>query len=537
MHDRNFLIVESSEVSSNIAKKILKENIEHIFTMKNDVVYYTTGKKYIEESIEKGEKDFWAVSDLHVTNFRGEIVGCKTGIPMKIDYEAILRSLFDIIHITDREGRTVYCSSNYESFFGISPHEMLGKNIEEFFKKGYFNPSITGKVIKEQKKTHTLQTTFKNRKLFVVGTPVFDKDGNFQGVVNTSTDITHKEKLLTELEEVKNLGTIYFEEIAKYTQNSEDKVSLVYRSVVMNQIMEMIERLAHVDSNMILLGESGVGKGVLAKLTHQHSPRENKPFVHINCGAIPENLLESELFGYEKGAFTGASKDGKIGLIEQADGGTLFLDEIGELPLSLQVKLLTTLQEKTVTRIGGSQPKKVDIKLITATNRNLKDMVSQGKFREDLYYRIYVIPIEIPPLRERKEDIPVLIHYFFDYFSKKYIIHKQLTDDCYSILEQYDWPGNVRELENMIERLIVTTNGELITSEHIPKQIYESIVLGHSKLKVNEIIPISEAFEEAEKQLLQLTLKKYKTTTKIAEILGVSQPSVSRKLRKYNIHK
>jgi PAS domain S-box-containing protein/TyrR family helix-turn-helix protein len=454
-----------------------------------------------------------------------------------IDLESVLTSLFDIVHVTDVNGKTIYCSDNYENFFGISSKEMIGKNIEDFFNLGYFQPTITGKVIQTQKKVHTIQTTFNARKLFVIGTPVFDKHGQFKGVVNTSTDITHKEKVQNELSEIKKLGTLYFEEIVNLSKDKEEESTpLIYRSQTMRQIVQMTEKVANFDSSVILLGESGVGKGVLAKFIHDNSPRENKNFVHINCGAIPESLIESELFGYEKGAFTGANKEGKIGLIEKANGGTLFLDEIGELPLNLQVKLLTVLQEKELTRVGGSVQKKIDIRLITATNKNLKEMITKGEFREDLYYRIHVVPIMIPPLRERKDDISILVRYFLNYFSQKYLLNKKLSEKCYQIFEQYNWPGNVRELENLIERLIVTSNGEIITSEHIPVNIFDSTRGKTNGLEVYTLMQIPKAFEEVEKQLLQKAYDQYKTTTKIAEALGISQPSVSRKLRKYSIH-
>ncbi|WP_026074327.1 sigma-54 interaction domain-containing protein [Brevibacillus massiliensis] len=452
-----------------------------------------------------------------------------------IDFEALLNSLFDIVHVTDAEGKTIYCSEKYEDFFGVSPKEMVGRNIEDFYKLGYFKPTITMRVIRERKRVHTIQTTFQNRKLFVVGTPIFDCNGTFIGVVNTSTDITNQEKLQNELNEVKNLGTLYFEEIAKFTNEKKEEAPFIYRSSVMEKIVEMAKRLAQVDSTVILLGESGVGKGILAKYIHQNSTRRNQPFVQINCGAIPSTLLESELFGYERGAFTGADKEGKVGLFEKADGGTLFLDEIGELSLNLQVKLLNALQEKTITRLGGSTPKKIDIRLIAATNKNLKKMVEQGEFREDLYYRIHVIPLEIPPLRERPEEIPLLVRYFLDFYSRKYCLNKQLSDKCYHILERYHWPGNVRELENVIERLVVISNGDIITSEQIPSYINNPLHC-QNKLRLYDLMPVSDAFEEVEKQLLQRAYDLYKTTTKVAEVLGISQPTVSRKLKKYGIH-
>ncbi|MFF2531759.1 sigma-54 interaction domain-containing protein [Brevibacillus sp. NPDC058079] len=450
-----------------------------------------------------------------------------------IDYEALIGSLFDIVHVTDAEGRTLYGSERYEEFFGIDPREMMGKPIEKFYHLGYFAPTITMRVIRDKKKVHTIQTTRKNRKLFVEGTPIWGQDGNFSGVIHTFIDITSQEQLQQELHEVKYVGTVLQSEMTKENNRQKGETSLIYRSQSMEQVAMMAKKLSQVESSMILLGESGVGKGVLAKYIHECSPRVDKPFVHINCGAIPETLLESELFGYEKGAFTGAFKDGKAGLIEKANGGTLFLDEIGEMSLSLQVKLLNVLQEKTITPVGSSVSRKVDVKLITATNKNLRQMVKDGKFREDLYYRIHVVPLEIPPLRERQEEIPVLVHYFLNVFSQKYCLERQLTDTCYRILSEYDWPGNVRELENVVERLVVTSHDVLITPAQIPRYIHNQEYSEHKGIKVDRVMAMQEAMDEVERQLVHRAYEQHKTTTKVAEALGISQPSASRKLRKW----
>ncbi|WP_312112540.1 sigma-54 interaction domain-containing protein [Brevibacillus reuszeri] len=450
-----------------------------------------------------------------------------------IDFEAVLGSIYDILHVTDAEGRTLYCSPKYGEYFGIDPKEMIGKPIEEFYRLGYFAPTITMRVIRDKKKVQTIQTTLRNRRLFVEGTPIWDQDGNFSGVVNTSIDITEQEQLQQELNEVKYIGTLFQSEMTKEKGRQKGNTCLIYRSQSMQQVAVMAEKLAQVDSSMILLGESGVGKGVLAKYIHECSPRVDKPFVHINCGAIPETLLESELFGYEKGAFTGADKDGKAGLIEKANRGTLFLDEIGEMPLALQVKLLTVLQDKTITPVGSSVSREIDVKLITATNKNLRKMVREGKFREDLYYRIHVVPLEIPPLRERREEIPVLIHYFLNVFSQKYCLERKLSDVCYRILEEYDWPGNVRELENVVERLVVTSHDSLITPAQIPRYIHNQQSSAHNGVKVDRLMQMQDAMDEVERQLVQRAFEQHKTTTRIAEALGISQPSASRKVRKW----
>ncbi|WP_338421069.1 sigma-54 interaction domain-containing protein [Mesobacillus harenae] len=518
------LLFESIKLDvKNLEDSLIKEGINYIYMKKEDEVYCAKVANFLKQYRSGRDILFSKMSDKRNEN------------DDRIDFETILSSLYDIVHVTDVEGNTIYCSKNYEDYIGLNPEKMMGKKVADFFNLGYFTPSITQRVIDTKKKTSTIQNTYKNRKLFVQGIPYFDKQGGFKGVVNLSTDITHKEKLLKEQKEVQKLGSIYFEEALRHLDNNETHTPVIYRSESMNQSIQLANRLSQVDSSIIITGESGVGKGVLVRYIHDNSLRKNGEFVHINCGAIPESLIESELFGYEKGAFTGAQKEGRKGLVEKANGGTLFLDEIAELPLNLQVKLLTVLQEKKLTRIGGTKPVDLDIRLITATNKNLRQMVQEGTFREDLFYRIFVIPIEIPPLRERKEDIPVLIHYFIDLYSNRFFLDRRLSEKCFQILEQYDWPGNVRELQNLIERLVVMSNGEIITSDQIPYYIKEKLQSHLTGLTVHEMMPIPEAIEEVEKQLLLMAYKLHGSTTKVAKALGISQASASRKLTKYSI--
>jgi len=281
------------------------------------------------------------------------------------------------------------------------------------------------------------------------------------------------------------------------------------------------------------LGESGVGKGVLAKYLHENSKRKDQPFVHINCGAIPANLLESELFGYEAGAFTGAEKRGKIGLIESADKGTLFLDEIAEIPLSLQVKILEVIQEKKFMKVGGKRPIEVDVRIIAATHRDLKQMVKEGKFREDLFYRIHVIPIYLPALRYRQEDCKKLIEHFLQYYNSKFGRNVQLEEEALQILLAYHWPGNVREIENLMERLVVTVEQNRIRVQDLPDYLQENP--GSGEVLAKKIMPLKEAVEQVEKQILTLAWKQYKTSRKIGRALGINQATVLRKMNKCQI--
>jgi transcriptional regulator with PAS, ATPase and Fis domain len=298
----------------------------------------------------------------------------------------------------------------------------------------------------------------------------------------------------------------------------------------MKTLMSVVEKVARVDSNILLIGESGVGKGLIAETIHKLSNRSNNNFVNINCGAIPETLLESELFGYEKGAFTGANREGKIGQIELADKGTLFLDEISELPLQMQVKLLKVINEKKFIRVGGTKTVTSDFRLIAATNKDLRRLVKEGKFREDLFYRLNVVPISIPPLRERKEDIIVLVKYFLEKYNKRYNVSKKISPEAFDVFLEYNWPGNVRELENCIERIVVTVDKDIIDLSDLPGFLFKPF---QDYTEPTELLPLKKAVEQTERQLIIKAYKLYKNTYKVANILGISQPTVVRKLKKY----
>jgi Transcriptional regulator containing PAS, AAA-type ATPase, and DNA-binding domains len=303
----------------------------------------------------------------------------------------------------------------------------------------------------------------------------------------------------------------------------------------MQELLKTALRLSQVDSTVLLLGESGVGKEVIATTIHARSHRKEGPFIAVNCGAIPADLLESELFGYEKGAFTGANREGKSGMFELANGGTLFLDEIGDLPKDFQVKLLRAIQEREIMRVGGSKPRPINVRIIAATNHDLENLVREGKFREDLYFRLNVVPLDIPPLRERKEDIIPLIYSFKNKFSKAYEINKDIMPEVYDILLQYQWPGNVRELENVIERLMVTTTGDTIGINDIPKHLINYTPDNHPEIKVQGIIPLKEAVNTVERQLITNALKQFGSTYKAARVLQVDQSTIVRKANKLNI--
>jgi transcriptional regulator with PAS, ATPase and Fis domain len=307
----------------------------------------------------------------------------------------------------------------------------------------------------------------------------------------------------------------------------------------MKKVWSIINRVADSDATVVLLGESGVGKTAFARALHYGSERKEEPFIEINCGAIPASLFESEMFGYEAGSFTGASTKGKIGKVELAHNGTLFLDEIGELPLDMQVKLLKVLQEKTVTKIGSERAKHVNFRLIVATNQPLEEMIKKGTFREDLFYRLHVIPITIPPLRERKEDIAALLYHVLHKQNEKYKMKKFFHAEALDILVEHPWPGNVRELENTIERLVLTTDENSISPKDLPfytekiksdKEEWETL-----DTLTSQGMTLQQALAEVEKNWLIRAYRQCQTTYEMANALGISQPTVVRRLRKYNI--
>ncbi|MDI6915854.1 MAG: sigma 54-interacting transcriptional regulator [Desulfitobacteriaceae bacterium] len=452
------------------------------------------------------------------------------------ELEAIFNSSYDEIYVTDGEGYTLRVNKAGERLYGMKADELVGKHVIKLEEMGLFSPSITPQVLKTKKRTTLIQTTKNGQKIIVTANPVFDEKGQIIRVVTNSRDITELNNLRQRLEDTEKLMDNYRSEIVKLRRERILTAEIISKSATMQHILDLAEKVAGVDSTVLIEGETGVGKGVISLKIHQLSKRSERPFVTINCGAIPENLMESELFGYEGGAFTGAKKEGKKGLFEVANGGTVFLDEIGELPLNLQVKLLHIIQEKRLMRIGGNGYIDVNVRIIAATNRNIPRLVKEGKFREDLYYRLNVVPLVVPPLRHRKEDIPILIEHFLDAFLEKYDLHKKVTPETLELLLNYNWPGNVRELENLVERLVVTVDAVEILPIHLPDYILHAD--GSSeKVFVLDLCSLKNATEELERQLLNKALIKFRNTYKMADVLEVNQSTIVRKMQRYGILK
>lgn len=359
--------------------------------------------------------------------------------------------------------------------------------------------------------------------------------GEIYGALVIIRKVTDVEKMTAEIYRYRALaGQLQQELLAKESLPVEFR-QIIGTSPAFVKLLHTAARVAKSEASVCLFGESGTGKEVLSTAIHFSSKRAEGPLVKINCAAIPESLMESELFGYESGAFTGAKKNGSPGKLELADGGTLFLDEIGEMPLSMQVKLLRALQEKEITRVGGSQPIKLNFRLITATNRKLEDMVKEGTFREDLFYRINVIPLVIPPLRERKSDIPTLVQFFLEQLNEQYNEEKVITERALHSLMEYDWPGNIRELKNVVERMDVLAAEDEITEEWLPEQIQHiSGTEGSTKERKN--YSLQKILDETEKDTIRAVLNLTEgNRSKAIEMLGISRRNFYLKLEKHHI--
>ncbi|WP_027410026.1 sigma-54 interaction domain-containing protein [Anoxybacteroides tepidamans] len=450
---------------------------------------------------------------------------------LELELCAILKSSSDNIVITDGNGVVLRASPNCLYIYGKEVSYLIGKTVYQLEKEHIFSPSVTARVLKEKKEVQIMQQTATGRVVMATGVPVFDKEHHIVRVISFSHDLTELERLKEDYEKLRRQMEHYQIEMEELKPEN-----IIIQSKAMHRIWKLVYRVAQSDATVLFLGESGVGKNVFARALHQNSSRRNEPFIEVNCSAIPESLFESEMFGYEKGSFTGAQKTGKPGLIELADKGTLFLDEIGELPLSMQAKLLKVLQEKKVTRVGGIKERIVDFRLIASTNQNLEEMVRKGLFRQDLFYRLHVIPIYVPSLRERKEDIFMLAQYFLEKFNQKYHTDKYFHPSIVDHLVQYDWPGNVRELENMMERLVITSETKAIYPEYLPFSIQKHPESPRANQSLHkEPMTLKEAVEQVEREWLLRAAEQCKTTYEMAEYLGMSQPTVVRKLKKYRI--
>ncbi|MDA8408544.1 MAG: sigma 54-interacting transcriptional regulator [Deltaproteobacteria bacterium] len=449
--------------------------------------------------------------------------------------EAIFESSFDGLYITDGKANTIRVNNAYERITQLKREDLIGRNMVDLVKDGVLDHSVTLDVLERRDQVTIMQKIKGDKHLLVTGTPIFDDEGRITLVVTNVRDMTLLNEVNAQLEESRRLSSRYYQALVEQKEFRHAMRDMVVKSASMAQTVQRAIKVAVADASVLLLGESGVGKSMLARIIHIISPRKERPFIKVNCGAIPESLIESELFGYAKGAFTGAAPEGKAGLIEIAHTGTVLLDEVGELTLNMQVKLLQVIEEKVFTRLGGTKPISVDARIIAATNSDLKDLVQQGRFREDLYYRLNVIPIHIPALRERRDDIAALALNRLERFNRASGCAKRLEQAVMDRLMRYNYPGNVRELINIMERMMIMSEGNLISISDLPGELREQ---NHPNIDMFEDgMTLGEAVEQFESRVIVRALAHQKTLLKAARSLGIHPTTLWRKMTKLGISK
>lgn len=432
--------------------------------------------------------------------------------------------------ITDSQGNVLRMNPAHKKITDYNLESMLGLNLGDLDKVEE-TKSACMKVIRTKSPVIEEQYCVNGRSYMVYANPFFDDDNELKYVICTvldATEIIITRQKLKENQQINESLNLRIKELE--TQLNQSNL-VIHKSKCMNQILDICRRIANYNSTVLITGDSGTGKELIARYIYECSSRRNAPYIKVNCASIPDNLMESEFFGYESGSFTGAHTKGKKGLIELADHGTLLLDEVAELPLTLQSKFLRFLQEGEFYRIGGKTPIKTDVRIIAATNKNLEDLVETGKFREDLYYRLNILPIKVPSLSSRREDIPILIDYFVKNFNKQYGTNKHISNEVLNIMVQMEYKGNVRELNNTVERLLLLSGDEIVLDDALkilPLKQQNSPLI-HSAYSLKEIM------EKYEKDILSQYLETYKTATRIAQILKTDQTTISRKLRKYDL--
>lgn len=461
---------------------------------------------------------------------------------LRNELNEVINSSYDGIVITDETGMIIHQNPAYTKITGLSTSKCIGRNLRDLEIEGVIDHSATLKAIKENKEITITQKINTGATVLVSAVPIRDKNNNIKKVVNNVRDLTYLNTLESEKEKLEKKNQQIEQELESLKLQNNPTLSIIASSKAMNIVLDRALKVARIDSGILIEGPSGSGKEKVVELIHHHSHRSKSPLIKVNCGAIPEALLESELFGYEPGAFTGANQKGKQGLFEAANNGTLLLDEIGETPLDLQVKLLRVIQEQEITRVGGTTPISINVRIIAATNRDLKEMVQQGTFREDLFYRLNIIPIKIPPLIERKDDIIPLVYHFLKEINEKYGIKRQFSQDALNLFYLYDWPGNVRELRNFVERTALMSSYTEVTGNDITNELQ----ISNDKLDqqvadqagVNlTTMSLKEKVEAYEKNIIEETLPLFPSIRKAAQSLKIDQSTLVRKMQRYRIEK
>jgi PAS domain S-box-containing protein len=456
---------------------------------------------------------------------------------LNVQLEAIFKSSSDGIWLCDGNGKIININGASEKINAIKAKDVVGKNVREIVEEGLMDRSATLEVLETERQVSLLQYLKKtNKYLLVTGTPVFDEDGHISLVVVNERDMTQLNIMKEKLAQTRMETERFKDELAELSLLELKEQEIVAESEEMRQLLKVAVKLAKMEaSNILILGETGTGKGLLAKFIHQYSSRQKKPFIQINCAALPETLLEAELFGYEKGAFTGARERGKIGLFELAHEGTLFLDEIGDLPFSVQAKLLKYLDDHEIMRLGSIKPKQVDCTIIAATNRNLEARSRQRKFRQDLFFRLNSFVMHIPPLRARPDDIFELVNHLLDKYNRQYAQRRSISPSAMEQIKSYAFPGNVRELKNMIKIAVMMSEMDSL-DDYILRNLKTSVLeQSDYSQKFGSQMSLPEETSAFEKKLLQNAMTNFKTTREMAGFLGINQSTVVRKMKKHDL--
>jgi len=453
------------------------------------------------------------------------------------ELNAIFESVSDGIWVCDGDGIVLDINEASEKLNEIKKEDVIGKSIYKLMDEGMYDESSVAQVLEKKQRVTIVQNIKRiQKKVLVTGTPVFNEEGEISLVVVNARDMTLLNTMRVQLEKSLQESDKLKDTLKEINLLELNKKGVIGGSEAFQSILKVALKLSRIEvSNILLLGESGTGKGLLAKFVHKCSNRNNKAFIQINCAAVPANLLEAELFGYERGAFTGANEKGKVGLLELSHNGTLFLDEIGELPLALQSKLLKYFDDNEVMRIGGVKSRKISCTIITATNRNLESLVKQKRFRKDLFYRINTFTIKIPPLRERTEDIFDLVNYYLPTYNKRFKTKKKISPAALEKLQTYPFPGNVRELKNILKKGIV-----LSESTYLDNYLINGLPsTQHSRKSLitewSSSISLRSMMMDSEKEILLQALEGNTTTREIAKKLQVDHSTVVRKLKKHNL--
>jgi PAS domain S-box-containing protein len=446
---------------------------------------------------------------------------------LSLELESIFQTSHDGIVVADSTGTYIRINPSYQRISGLNIHDIIGRTGEDIVAAGLVSASATMQVLQTGQPVTLSQVFLNGNKSYITATPLFDEKGNIFRVVTNVRDTTEIQNLQTRLMQSQAQLNKFSQIVRKLTLNQED---IVFRSLKMRQVKDDAVKFAQVDAPLLIIGETGVGKEAVADFIHKHSKRSDKPFLKINCAAIPEHLLEAELFGYEGGAFTGANKGGQPGLLEIANNGMVMLDELGELPSVLQAKLLRFLEHQEFYRVGSKKPSRVNVRILAATNSDLEEMVKQKTFRMDLFYRLNVLRIHIPALRERTDDIPALTEYFLQQTNQRYGQEKTLAPDIYRYFLNYTWPGNVRELKHIVERLVIISDNKIIDPKLLPAAM---LIFQMEELPMDGHLGYQEAKDNFERSFWRRVQNLYPTYRKAAKALKVNHSTVIKKLARY----